>query len=63
MPSSPANVLSAVDDYNVTHEECLTHSVIRTARGWSAEVRVMITVEIDGQKIGGERVIRIPLQD
>ena len=49
-------------DFEVRYEDALTHSVVRTAHGWSAEVRVQTAVVIDGVVHGGERVIRIPLE-
>ena len=49
------------EDFDVLGEDSVAHSVVRTATGWSVEVRVMGRVQIDGEEYSWERVVRIPL--
>ena len=53
----------AIDEFEVKDEHILTHSVVRTAHGWSAEIEVETSLTIDGVLYRGTRIIRIPLSE
>jgi len=51
-----------IQDFEVRDEDALIQYIVRTAHGWSAEIRVQTCVTIDGVVYGGERAIRVPIR-
>lgn len=49
--------------WDLSHEEILSHTLVRTRCGWSVVARVIVTVVIDGREWATTRHVRIPLTE